>query len=73
MRWLAPARASADAVLTLSQLQAELAEADGARLVAELATGADGDWHEIARGFVVHDDWPLPGMLAELQHKLAAS
>ena len=71
--WLAPARAAGDAVLTLVQLQALLAEADGARLVAELAPGADGDWHEIARGFVVRDDWPLPGMLAELQRKLAAS
>ncbi|WP_174873338.1 DUF1853 family protein [Vogesella oryzae] len=71
--WLAPARAADEVVLTLAQLQAELALADGARLVAELVIGADGDWHEIARGFVVRDDWPLPGMLAELQRKLAAS
>ncbi|MEQ6291454.1 DUF1853 family protein [Vogesella sp. GCM10023246] len=73
LSWLAPARAEAAAVLTLVQLQAELAAVDGARLVAELTPGADGDWHEIARGFVVRDDWPLPGMLAELQRKLAAS
>jgi hypothetical protein len=60
-RWLAPARTDQASSLSLPQLTEQL---DAARnqpspqLIVQLEWRADGDWHEVQRLFVVHDDWP---------------
>lgn len=63
MRWLAPARLEADAiVMTHAELQSKLAQHFGlgneAILVFELSRAATGEWLEKSRGFVVCETWP---------------
>jgi hypothetical protein len=65
LAWLAPARAAAaseSAVFDTAQINAIIARHFGRSnaplLLAELAAQADGTWSEVARGFVVSDQWP---------------
>jgi hypothetical protein len=53
-------------------MRAQLAQADGPWLLAELLPDAQGVWQEVARGFVVPDSWPDPDLLATLLPRLAA-
>ncbi|MBN3790739.1 DUF1853 family protein, partial [Burkholderia sp. Ac-20353] len=39
-------------------LPAVLTARDAPALIGVYGRGADGAWHETARGFVVPDDWP---------------
>lgn len=60
-RWLAPARGDQTNTLSLPQLIEQLDATDNQpspQLVAQLECGADGDWHEVLRLFVLHDSWP---------------
>jgi len=74
LRWLAPVRlasihlasdqlATETAVMNLSQLNLMLSQhfclSKEALLICELAGSEGGEWHEISRGFVVCDTWPV--------------
>lgn len=59
--WLAPARMSTDALWSAEQRQAwldALPPAAPAQLLVRLQAGADGDWREAERVFLVSDRWP---------------
>jgi len=59
--WLGPARVAAHEVWTPQQLHAWLAALDPlaqAQLMVRLEPGADGDWQEAERAFLVADRWP---------------
>lgn len=63
LRWLAPARLPADAiVMTLASLNTKLDEHFSLRteavLVFEMTRSETGEWHEVSRGFVVCRNWP---------------
>jgi len=63
MRWLSPAKLSAEtAVQTYGEMCLTLAQhfqvSDEALLLAELNRDRLNSWHEITRGFVVHEKWP---------------
>lgn len=64
LSWLAPARLPADtAVMTPGQISEKMEmhfqKLKVALLLAELQRDANGEWHEISRGFVVSSDWPV--------------
>jgi hypothetical protein len=59
--WLAPARLEADQLWGAGRLADWLQQlpADApAQLLVRLQPGADGDWREAERAFLVSDDWP---------------
>ena len=64
--WLGPARVAADEVWTAQHLRDWIAALDPhaqAQLMVRLIPGADGDWHEAERAFLVSDHWPdLPAL-----------
>lgn len=72
LQWLGPAQADEAATQSLAAMRAQLAQADGPWLLAELLPDAQGVWQEVARGFVVPDSWPDPDLLATLLPRLAA-
>ncbi len=59
--WLGPARLASAEVWTPAQLRDWLAALDPqaqAQLMVRLEPGADGDWQEAQRAFLVSDHWP---------------
>ncbi len=72
LQWLGPAQAEEAVTQSLAAMRAQLAQADGPWLLAELLPDAQGIWQEVARGFVVPDSWPDPDLLATLLPRLAA-
>ncbi len=59
--WLAPARVAADALWSAEKLHhwfQALPPLANAQLLARLEPGADGDWLEAERAFLVADPWP---------------
>ncbi len=67
-RWLAPARTDETNSLTLAQLTEHLQQTTPVPiplLVAQLEQRADGDWHELQRLFVLHDNWPQTSNVQE--------
>lgn len=73
LRWLAPARVSAEtAVMTLAQLNVMLhghfSLGKDALLVFEVTRTETGEWQEISRGFVVCETWPDINTAAVLPH-----
>ncbi|MEC5208625.1 hypothetical protein QF022_003581 [Vogesella perlucida] len=70
LQWLAPARCEVGMTLDETAMRASLAGSDTPWLLAELQAGADGDWYEVARGFVVPDSWPQPALLTPLLARL---
>lgn len=69
LRWLSPARLAADAdIKTHSEMCQTLAEhfkiSDEALLLVELQRDQENIWHEVTRGFVVHEGWPEPNLIS---------
>ncbi len=63
LRWLAPVRMDADAIVmangeTCEVLNQHFADSTESLQVVELKRHADHSWRETARGFVVHVTWP---------------
>ncbi|UUY07815.1 DUF1853 family protein [Pseudomonas sp. J452] len=61
--WLAPARLATDQLCSSEQQRSwleSLAPTAAAQLLVRLQAGAEGDWHEAERVFLVRDDWPKP-------------
>ncbi|QKE63704.1 DUF1853 family protein [Aquipseudomonas campi] len=59
--WLAPARLATDQLCSAEQQRdwlESLAPTAPAQLLVRLQAGADGDWREAERVFLVSDDWP---------------
>ncbi|KMN82627.1 hypothetical protein VK98_07475 [Chromobacterium sp. LK11] len=73
LSWLAPARLGFEQTHTAAALRAQLEEAAAPQLLAELQAGADGCWHEVARGFAVPPGWPQEAPLSRLLQQIAGS
>ncbi|VWD14502.1 DUF1853 family protein [Burkholderia lata] len=64
LAWLAPRRAAADSgfepepLSTALELPSVLSAREAPALIGIHEKGGDGTWREMARGFVVPDDWP---------------
>jgi hypothetical protein len=65
LAWLAPARAAADDMNTVFDtahmtlvVARHFARSKTPLLLAEMESGANGNWREISRGFVVSPQWP---------------
>lgn len=64
--WLAPARLAADQLCSAEQQRSWLDSMEPeapAQLLVRLEAGADGDWQEVERVFLVSNDWPNPAAL----------
>ncbi|WP_071334687.1 DUF1853 family protein [Burkholderia contaminans] len=65
LAWLAPRRAAADSgfepetLAATLELPSVLTAREAPALIGIHEKGSDGTWREMARGFVVPDDWPL--------------
>lgn len=70
LQWLSPVRCASRHTQEEGTMRASLAGSDTPWLLAELQPGEDGDWYEVARGFVVPDYWPHPTLLAPLLARL---
>ncbi|MBK0416448.1 DUF1853 family protein [Chromobacterium alkanivorans] len=73
LSWLAPARLGFEQTHTAAALRAQLEQAAAPQLLAELQAGADGCWHEVARGFAVPPGWPQEAPLSRLLQQIAGS
>ncbi|UTH72449.1 DUF1853 family protein [Chromobacterium sp. IIBBL 290-4] len=73
LRWLSPALLPAQQTQDQATLRRMLAEQAAPQLVAELRERADGQWEEVARGFITPPGWPDPSRLAALQARIDAA
>lgn len=66
LRWLSPlilAEAEIDTLIARADLwqycRAHMAKSPEPFLIAEMVPASDGHWHEITRGFIVNEGWPM--------------